>query len=108
QTRYLLDSGAQLISQDEAGMLYRKDVAGDEPIVFVRVLNSTPEPDGVLSRAEAISTFGPAAWRLKRQPATTRWKEYVIRVPPSVMSAREAVAWTFGLSEEDYTPYVET
>jgi hypothetical protein len=108
QTRYLLDSGAQLISQDEAGMLYRKDVAGDEPIALVRVLNSTPEPDGVLSRDEAIAAFGPAAWRLKRQPATTRWKEYVIRVPPSMDSARQAVAWTFGLSAEDYRPYAES
>ena len=29
-------------------------------------------------------------------------------VPPHVATAREAVAWTFGKSERDYRPIIET
>src|SRR5207248_1377146 len=44
--KYLADSGAKLVSKDEMGELYRKEIAGDEPLVMVKVRNSTPEPDG--------------------------------------------------------------
>ena len=50
---------------------------------MVEVLNSTPEPDG--SR-----------------------KTYFLRVPPRTRTAREAVAWTFGVREPDYRPAQET
>ena len=46
---------------------------------MVEVRNSTPEPDG--SR-----------------------KTYFLRVPPTVRTAREAVAWTFGLGAVEYRP----
>jgi hypothetical protein len=55
----------------------------DEPIVIVKVLNSTPEADG--------ST-----------------KNYFLRVPPEIRTAKEAVAWTFGMSGEEYSPLRET
>jgi hypothetical protein len=45
-SRYLLDSGAQKLAEDEFGELYRTEIPGDEPLVMVKVLNSTPEPDG--------------------------------------------------------------
>lgn len=86
--RFLKDSGAVKISEDECGVLYRKvftssDSMTDEPLVVVMVNNSTPEPDGTS-------------------------KQYFLRVPPGVRSAREGVAWTFGLSEDEYAPGVES
>lgn len=81
--RYLASSGAELIHEDECGMLYRKDMGEDEPLLVVRVRNSTPEPDGT-------------------------HKDYFLRVPPIIERAREAVAWTFGLHELDYCPSKET
>lgn len=80
---YLREGRVIKIHQDQCGILYRMNLASDEPILVVRVQNSTPEPDGTI-------------------------KEYFLRVPPNMMRARQAVAWTFGLSEEEYMPLVET
>ncbi len=77
--RYLKDSSAVEIDSDEFGVLYKKSLHMDEPIVVVRVLNPTPEPDG------------------------TR-KYYFLRVPPYMTSAKAAVAWTFNMSPEEYQP----
>lgn len=81
--RYITDSGTKEIQRDDYGRLYRKEIADDEPLVVVRVVNSTPEPDG--SR-----------------------KEYWLRVPPNVATARQAVAWTFSVDQAEYAPQVET
>ncbi|MFJ2032047.1 DUF6745 domain-containing protein [Streptosporangium sp. NPDC087985] len=81
--RYLAESGATPLHQDETGMLWRIDLPEDEPVVMVEVVNSTAEPDG---------TF----------------RKYWLRVPPSTRTAREGVAWTFNLSEADYRPAHET
>jgi len=106
--RYLIDSGAKVIARDPVGILYRKDVPDDEPIVMVRVLNSTPEPDGVMTREEAIAIFGDAARAAVEASSDTLWKEYFIRVPLTTKTAHEAVAWTFGLPKEDYHPALES
>ncbi|WP_436532437.1 DUF6745 domain-containing protein [Actinoplanes sp. HUAS TT8] len=81
--RYLGEAGARQIGTDEAGKLWRLELPGDEPLVMVEVVNSTPEPDGT-SRV------------------------YWLRVPPATRTAREGVAWTFGLTEEDYRPMIQT
>lgn len=81
--RYLEDSGAKVIHADEYGTLYRKEVLGDEPLVMVKVVNATPEPDGSQRR-------------------------FFLRVPPDMTKAKEAVAWTFGLKEKEYCPNMET
>lgn len=83
QARYLEDSGAEQIHQDRFGTLFRKDIPGDEPLLMVKVVNSSPEPDG-------------------------SFKDYFLRVPPQIQSAKEAVAWTFGIEEEDYMPLAES
>jgi hypothetical protein len=83
QQRYLVDSGATIIHQDEAGVLYRKDVPRDEPLVMVKVINSTPEPDG-------------------------SFKEYFLRVPPDLTTVRAAIAWTFDMQQDQYEPTMET
>jgi hypothetical protein len=80
--RYLRHAGGEQLSSDEVGTLWSADL-GDERLVMVKVLNSTPDPDG------------------KR-------KAFWLRVPPHVRTAREAVAWTFGLAADSYRPIIET
>lgn len=82
-SRYLLDSGAQKTHTDDYGTLYRKARQDDTDLVMVKVVNSTPESDG---------TF----------------KDYFLRVPPEMKTAREAVAWTFDKSESEYAPSEES
>ncbi|MFF8727052.1 DUF6745 domain-containing protein [Streptomyces sp. NPDC015171] len=81
--RYLADSGAQPVHKDETGTLWRVALDGDEPVVMVEVVNSTPEPDG-------------------------SYRTYWLRVPPRTRTAREGVAWTFGLDASAYAPLCET
>jgi hypothetical protein len=81
--RYIVDSGAEPVQQDEAGRLWRVRLPDDEPIAMVEVVNSTAEPDG---------TF----------------RTYWLRVPPSTATAKAGVAWTFGLTEAEYAPLVQT
>lgn len=83
--RYLADVGAKEIHRDECGVLLERLVPYDRlcSVKAVRVVNSMPEPDG--SR-----------------------REYVLQVPRSCRTAREAVAWTFGLEAREYRPVVET
>ncbi|UGQ15302.1 hypothetical protein LO772_06695 [Yinghuangia sp. ASG 101] len=81
--RYLAEVGARPLHRDETGVLWRIELPDDEPVVMVEVLNSTPEPDG-----------------------STR--TYWLRVPPRTRTAREGVAWTFGLTESEYHPARET
>jgi hypothetical protein len=83
QQKYLLDSGAVLINKDKFGELYKKDITADEPLVMVKVKNSTAEPGG---------TF----------------KDYFLRVPPECQTAEEAVGWTFGFENGTYNPVIET
>jgi hypothetical protein len=80
--RYLRDADAVEIDSDECGILYRKTLPQDEPIVVVKVIDSTAAPDG--SR-----------------------RQYFLRVPPHISSARAAVAWTFGMSAAEYNPLVQ-
>jgi hypothetical protein len=81
--RYLLDVNAQLLHRDETGELYCATLGGDEPLVMVKVRNGTAEPDG-------------------------SFKDYFLRVPPTMRRAREAVAWTFTVSEHEYQPVTES
>jgi hypothetical protein len=81
--RYLRDAGAIRVHEDGTGILWRAEFDDDQPLVMVEVLNATPEPDGT-------------------------HRTYWLRVPPTVGSAREAVAWTFGLNADQYRPLQET
>ncbi|MEV7006937.1 DUF6745 domain-containing protein [Streptosporangium sp. NPDC051022] len=81
--RYLAESNATPVHRDETGVLWRIDLPEDESVAMVEVVNSTAEPDG---------TF----------------RTYWLRVPPFTGTAREGVAWTFGLREADYQPVKET
>ena len=81
--RFLIDSQAVEIHRDEFGVLYRKEITGDEALVMLKVINSTPEPDG-------------------------SFKDYFLRVPPQMECAQQAVAWTFGKTEDEYSPALQT
>jgi hypothetical protein len=54
-----------------------------DTLAYVLVKNSSPEPDG---------TF----------------KDYILRVPPTVRTAKEAIAWTFRKTGREYNPAKET
>ncbi len=91
--RYLELAGARRVHEDETGVLWRRGVVVESHVsgrhrsilrhtramAFVEVVNGTAEPDGTFRR-------------------------YFLRVPPNMQTAREAVAWTYGLSEAEYVP----
>jgi hypothetical protein len=81
--RFIRESGARLVQEDDVGKLWRTEIDDDEPVVVVEVLNSTPEPDGSV-------------------------RSYMLRVPPATRTAREGVAWTFDVPEDVYEPVVQT
>ena len=81
--KFIQDSQAQKIAEDEFGELYRKSLPNEQALLFVKVINSTPEPDG-------------------------SFREYFLRVPAEMKTARQAVAWTFGLMANEYAPMYES
>jgi hypothetical protein len=85
EARFFQESGMVPIHEDNFGTLYRKEFPNDEPLVMVKVLNATPEPDGTV-------------------------KNYYLRVPPNMTTAQQAVAWTFGFERgfQEYDPLVQT
>jgi hypothetical protein len=76
----------KLIHSDDFGSLYCEDDSNwrnPDALAFVKVVNSTPEPDG-------------------------SFKDYFLRVPGDMRRAKQAVAWTFGLTEEQYQPIAQS
>jgi hypothetical protein len=80
--RFIAEGGAYRAQQDETGILWRQRWRW-EAWAAVEVVNGTPEPDG-------------------------KCKHYFLQVPANMRSAREAVAWTYGLPEQRYRPIVRT
>jgi hypothetical protein len=86
--RFMAEVNAKVVYEDSDRLgkrrrLLRVEQPSDEPLVAIEVTNSTQEPDGT-------------------------WKNYLLRVPPTIRSCAEAVAWTFGMGESEYQPAVET
>ncbi|MBV9461000.1 MAG: hypothetical protein JO141_26315 [Bradyrhizobium sp.] len=79
--RYVAEGGAKRIAEDETGILWRRTWLAHDAWAAVEVINATPEPDG--SR-----------------------KHYFLQVPPNLQTAREAVAWTYGMPPEVYDQLV--
>ncbi len=75
--RYIRDAGAEKVAVDDWGTLWRAPVEGDEPLMMVEVLNATPEADGSFAK-------------------------YWLRVPPTVRTPLEGVAWTHNVPPEVY------
>jgi hypothetical protein len=80
--RFIEQGGAQRVAEDDTGILWRQRWRW-EAWAAVEVINGTCEPDGT-------------------------HKRYFLQVPPTVRTPREAVAWTYGLSERQYRPAVRT
>jgi hypothetical protein len=79
--RYVAQGGAERIAEDETGILWRKTWLAADTWAAVEVINATPEPDG------------------------TR-KHFFLQVPAHIRTAREAVAWSYGLSANVYANLV--
>jgi hypothetical protein len=79
--RYVAQGGAVRVAEDETGVLWRKTWLSADAWAAVEVINATPEPDG------------------------TR-RHFFLQVPAHMRTAREAVAWTYGLSAAAYKQLV--
>lgn len=78
EVRYIEESGIEPVQQDDFGRLYIKQIPMDEPLVMVRVLNSTPEHDGSIKpywlRVDPNAYEGDARRYAKAAVASTwRW-----------------------------------
>jgi hypothetical protein len=82
EAAYMNAASLRPVQSDSWGELY---LVGPEPnpLAFVRVCDASPGPDGV-------------------------HQEYWLSVPPHMATAREAVAWTFGMSESAYSPAAQS
>ena len=94
--RYLKESGAVKVNEDGWGVLWRKDVPGDEPILMVELENSTAEPDGSVKK-----------YMLRVDPECRPLLDGGLG-EPQALTARNAVASTFGLRGEEYSPQWES
>lgn len=91
EDKFIKETGAQIYADSEPhrGRTWRipVDDSGDKAshyMVFLRVINSTPEPDG-------------------------NRKVYWLRIPPHLAGHPDyAVAWTFGFAKHGYMPCQET
>jgi hypothetical protein len=81
--RFLAAAKAQLVQEDDFGLLYRIQFFDYEPLLMVELINATPDPDRSLRR-------------------------HLLRVLPETESAHEGVAWSFGRRARDYAPVVQT
>ncbi len=75
--RYVALGGARKIAEDETGVLWRRIWFNYDIWSAVEVINATPEPDGT-------------------------HKHFFLQVPANIQTAREAVAWTYGMRVDDY------
>jgi hypothetical protein len=98
--RFLAESGAEEIHRDDWGILYRRRLV-DEDALFVKVVNSTPEPDG------SVKDYVLAVHPELRPMSRGRGGEPVLGRPQK-LTARNAVGSTFGLRGEEYAPLYES
>ena len=75
--RFIANGGARMAARDSTGTLWLTRWAFDA-WAAVEVINGTPEPDG-------------------------SFKHYFLQVPPEMQSARQAVAWTYDMTESEYS-----
>ncbi|MBV9317044.1 MAG: hypothetical protein JOZ34_06230 [Gammaproteobacteria bacterium] len=79
--RYVAQGGAVRVAEDETGVLWRKTWLSADTWAAVEVINATPEPDGT-------------------------HRHFFLQVPAHMRTAREAVAWTYGLTASAYKQLV--
>jgi hypothetical protein len=81
--KFLAAARARLIQEDVFGRLYRIQFHDYEPLQLVEVTNATPEPEGAVRR-------------------------HLLRAPPEMETAHEAVAWSFGRRTKAYAPVTQS
>jgi hypothetical protein len=79
--RFVSELGGQVIDASPRGMLYEVRLPEDDP--------------------ERVACY------VQVQDASTE-RCYFLRVPPTIQTAAEAVAWTFQVGVDDYCPAQET
>jgi hypothetical protein len=107
--KYLLESGAKVIAQDDYGTLLRAEVPDDEPLVMVRYVNSTPEAGmtecpychessnkmldfGVVTKK--TGNFCKCGSFVTTQNSDT-YKIYMFRVDPNCATPKDAFSYQF-------------
>jgi len=75
--KFIASGAAFRISEDETGILWERRWPDGDAWAAVEVINGTPEADGTCKR-------------------------YFLQVPPNMLTARSAVAWTYGMTARQY------
>ena len=83
---FIEQTDARLISQDEYGKLYEKQLRGEHPMLFVEVNNPTPSPDGSYKKyfLDVAGLARKLGWQIK--------------------TAHDAVAATWGKKASEFNP----
>lgn len=104
--RYITDSGALVVDELpenhpvvglQSARLLRKEVVDDESIVFVDLLNSSPEPDGTTRR-----------YKLRVDPEAYEGRAGKNVIAAAASTWRNADGSLFFAHPEDYVPMVES
>lgn len=75
--RFVRAGAAEQVARDETGILWQHHWRRGGIWAAVEVVNGTPEPDQT-------------------------YRHYFLQVPATLRTARQAVAWTYGMTEQDY------
>lgn len=102
EAKFIQDLGAKPLDKSEHGTLYRVEVPDDEPLVMVRVEDSTPKPDG--EREIYWLKVHPELRPLLGNDGNGR----PLFGEPQALTALNAIASTAGLTGPEYTPSVQT
>jgi hypothetical protein len=99
--RFMLDARAEEIHEDEFGTLYRLDLSDDHPLLMVKVVNATAEADGTYKDYYLMvdSQLRPMYQDAYGQMSFGK---------PQELTARNAVASTFGKYGHQYAPEIES
>jgi hypothetical protein len=116
--RFIAATGARQVHRDPTGTLWRVELM---PPLRIKELLARSNYAGLTGAERAAVEALPEhqdtiqqgeVWQgVEVINATAEkdgtFKRYVLTVPPTVVTAREAVAWTFGMTAEQYQPEIE-
>jgi hypothetical protein len=111
--RYIAESKSETLDRSDFGTLIRipnpnpNPEEGAEDFVAVVVENSTPEP-GTGIHEEWVSDGTGWTKTSTDTGVSPVYRKYIIPVPPTMQRAKEAVAWSFGMTESEYNPEIQT
>jgi hypothetical protein len=105
--RFFAEAKFKEVHSDDWGTLMRKELPGDEPILVVKLINSTEEQDGSFK-----NYFLRVDPQLRPLPGPGLSDEdrrsWFRRQSPQPLTARNAVASTYGVRGESYDLAVQT